>query len=93
MTIVLQLIFVRTGEIKDPKRHIGIYGYKLSTLNKLVKLKPTPNELQLKLEQLRFLENNYSIYVTNFNEEIPHGIDTYEDVIFAKEYLKKNEDI
>jgi len=85
--------FVRTGEIKDPKRHIGIYGYKLSTLNKLVKLKPTSNELQLKLEQLRFLENNYSIYVTNFDEEIPHGIDTNEDVISAKEYLKKNEDI
>ena len=49
--------------------------------------------MQLKLEQLRFLENNYSIYVTNFDEEIPHGIDTNEDVISAKEYLKKNEDI
>ena len=85
--------FVRTGEINDPKRHIGIYGYKLSTLNKLVELRPTPNELELKLEQLRFLENHYSIFVTHFNEEIPHGIDTSEDVVSAKEYLQNNEDI
>ena len=85
--------FVRTGVIKNPKRHIGIYGYTLSTLNKLVKLEPTQNELDLKLEQLRFLEHGYSIYVTNFNEEIPHGIDTNENVSSAREYLKKNEDI
>ena len=85
--------FVRTGKINNPRRHIGVYGYRLNTLNKLVNLKPTSNELELKLEQLRFLENNYSIYVTDFNEEIPHGIDTNEDVISAIKYLKKNEDI
>ena len=44
--------FVRTGKINNPRRHIGVYGYRLSTLNKLVNLKPTPNELELKLEQL-----------------------------------------
>ena len=82
--------FVRTGKINNPRRHIGVYGYRLSTLNKLVNLKPTPNELELKLEQLRFLENNYSINVTNIKGDIPHGIDTNEDVISAKRYLNEN---
>ena len=80
--------FVRTGNIEDPKRHIGIYGYSFKTLNELVKLKPTKSELSLKLEQLRFLENNYSIYVTEYNEQIPNGIDTQEDVENALNFLK-----
>ena len=80
--------FVRTGNIKDPKRHIGIYGYSFKTLNELVKLKPTKSELSLKLEQLRFLENNYSIYVSEYDEQIPNGIDTQEDVENALNFLK-----
>ena len=80
--------FVRTGNIEDPKRHIGIYGYSFKTLNELVKLKPTKSELSLKLEQLRFLENNYSIYVSEYDEQIPNGIDTQEDVENALNYLK-----
>ena len=80
--------FVRTGNIEDPKRHIGIYGYSFKTLNELVKLKPTKSELSLKLEQLRFLENNYSIYVTEYDEQIPNGIDTLEDVENALNFLK-----
>ena len=79
--------FVRTGRINNPKRHIGIYGYRFSTLEKLVKLEPTPNEIEFKLEQLRFLENDFSIYVTNFNGYIHHGIDTIEDVQRANNYL------
>ena len=80
--------FVRTGNIEDPKRHIGIYGYSFKTLNELVKLKPTKSELSLKLEQLRFLENNYSIYVSEYDEQIPNGIDTQEDVDNALNFLK-----
>jgi len=80
--------FVRTGNIKDPRRHLGIYGYSFKTLNELVKLKPTRNELSLKLEQLRFLENNYSIYVSGYDKQIPNGIDTQEDVENALNYLK-----
>ena len=60
--------FVRTGSIKNPKRHVGIYGYNFKTLNQLVNLDPTKNELKYKLEQLRFLENNYSIYVSHYKE-------------------------
>ena len=80
--------FTRDGAIKNPYRHIGIYGYSLKTLKELVSLKPTKNELSLKLEQLRFLENDYSIYVSKYNGEILRGIDTKEDLEFANQYLK-----
>jgi CMP-2-keto-3-deoxyoctulosonic acid synthetase len=30
----------------------------------------------------------YSIYVSEFNEGIPPGIDTAEDVILANKYIK-----
>ena len=80
--------FIREGIIENPKRHIGIYGYSFKTLSELISLKPTSNELLYKLEQLRFLENNYSIYVSEYNKEIPAGIDTEEDLDNANKYLK-----
>ena len=79
--------FLRTGSLNNPMRHIGIYGYSLKTLNQLVSLKPTENEIKLKLEQLRFLENDFSIYVSNYIDDIPDGIDTADDVLKAKSYL------
>tara|TARA_Y100000768_G_C23983543_1_gene687355 strand:+ start:917 stop:1630 length:714 start_codon:yes stop_codon:yes gene_type:complete len=79
--------FLRTGSLNNPMRHIGIYGYSLKTLNQLVSLNPTENEIKLKLEQLRFLENDFSIYVSNYIDDIPDGIDTADDVIKAKSYL------
>jgi 3-deoxy-manno-octulosonate cytidylyltransferase (CMP-KDO synthetase) len=72
-------------------RHIGIYGYRMKTLRKLVNLKPTKHELFHKLEQLRFMDNNYSIYMTHYKNEIPSGIDTQEDVDQAINYLLTNE--
>ena len=79
--------FLRTGSLNNPMRHIGVYGYSLKTLNQLVSLKPTENEIKLKLEQLRFLENDFSIYVSNYIDDIPDGIDTADDVLKAKSYL------
>ena len=79
--------FTRVESLDSPMRHIGIYGYSLETLNKLVNLEPTKNELELKLEQLRFIENGYSIFVSKHNDQIPNGIDTPEDVINANLYL------
>ena len=69
-------------------RHIGIYGYTYKTLSKIISLEPTSNELEHKLEQLRFLDNNLSIYMSQYKGEVPPGIDTQEDVIRAEEYLK-----
>ena len=58
-------------------------------MTQLIKLKPTNNELSLNLEQIRFLENNYSIFVSHFDNEIPNGIDTQDDVDNALMYLKQ----
>lgn len=60
-------------------RHIGLYGYKAETLFKITKLEPSALELQEKLEQLRWLENGYSIHVAPTTMETPN-IDTPEDV-------------
>ena len=50
-------------------------------------LDPSDRELNLKLEQLRFIDNNYSIFVSLYKESIQSGIDTQEDVDNANAYL------
>ena len=68
-------------------RHIGIYGYTFETLEKLVALEPSSREIELKLEQLRFMDNKYSIYVSQYKNLIQSGIDTSDDVDAAILYL------
>jgi 3-deoxy-manno-octulosonate cytidylyltransferase (CMP-KDO synthetase) len=43
-------------------------------------LQPTPNELQEKLEQLRFLDHGYNIFVEDYACMPPIGIDTPADL-------------
>jgi len=68
-------------------RHIGIYGYTFETLEKLVALEPSAREIELKLEQLRFMDNKYSIFVSQYRNSIQSGIDTSDDVDAAILYL------
>ena len=67
--------------------HIGIYLYKVSTLEKITSLKQTINEKSLRLEQLRALENNIDISLV-LSESYPIGIDTQEDYIKVKKLLE-----
>ncbi len=55
----------------DIYKHIGIYGYKISVLQEIVKLSPTENEKKHHLEQLRWMDNGYKIKV---------GITSYESI-------------
>lgn len=73
-------------ELGDRKVHIGIYGFRKDILMKITKLKPSTLEKAEKLEQLRWLENGYSIHLalTNYNG---FGIDTPDDLKRAKEFL------
>tara|TARA_B100000945_G_scaffold309491_1_gene300395 strand:+ start:496 stop:1200 length:705 start_codon:yes stop_codon:yes gene_type:complete len=63
--------------------HIGIYLYEVSTLEKFFNLAQTTNEKKMKLEQLRFIDNNINIDVY-FTKQSPIGIDTKEDYLRAK---------
>lgn len=69
-------------------QHIGVYAFRWSTLQKIVKLESSKLELQESLEQLRWLENGYSIHciITDYNG---FGIDTEHDLIKAREILGK----
>ena len=60
------------------KKHIGMYGFRFSIFNELLKLEESYLEKSEKLEQLRWLENGYSIYVAETNYE-SKSIDTLED--------------
>jgi len=60
-------------------KHIGIYAYRTSVLEKLVQLEPAPPELAESLEQLRWLWNGYRIY-TDVTEYETIGVDTPEDL-------------
>jgi len=63
----------------DFYQHIGIYGFQASVLKELSKLSVSPLEQQESLEQLRWLDNGYSIFmqITSFES---FGVDTPEDL-------------
>jgi len=58
--------------------HLGIYAYRRDFLEKLVRMDQTPLEVAEKLEQLRVLENGYSIRVV-LTDYAGIGIDTRAD--------------
>jgi 3-deoxy-manno-octulosonate cytidylyltransferase (CMP-KDO synthetase) len=60
-------------------KHIGIYSYRKDVLTKLSELPPSPLELIEKLEQLRALEEGFTIKVKETVYET-FGVDTPEDL-------------
>jgi 3-deoxy-manno-octulosonate cytidylyltransferase (CMP-KDO synthetase) len=68
-------------------KHIGIYAYTKSFLLKFSKLKVSRLECLEKLEQLRILENGYSIMVTETTLN-SIGVDMPEDLVTIKTAIK-----
>jgi len=68
-------------------KHIGIYAYTKSFLLKFSKLKVSRLECLEKLEQLRILENGYSIMVTETTLN-SIGVDQPEDLINVEAAIK-----
>ena len=61
------------------KRHIGIYAYRVSALQRFVTLPLSYLENQERLEQLRLLENGMHIVTQEACEQVHAGIDTPAD--------------
>ncbi|MBS2210417.1 3-deoxy-manno-octulosonate cytidylyltransferase [Carboxylicivirga mesophila] len=66
-------------EMHQYYNHVGLYGYRADVLFEITQLAIGQLESAESLEQLRWLENGYSIRVEQTTEE-SHGIDTPEDL-------------
>tara|TARA_Y100000992_G_scaffold132229_1_gene87289 strand:+ start:5889 stop:6626 length:738 start_codon:yes stop_codon:yes gene_type:complete len=67
--------------------HIGIYSYRVDTLEKFVNFHQTKNEIDNNLEQLRALDNKLRINVA-LAKTSPIGVDTKEDYIAIKKIME-----
>jgi len=78
----------RDGAAPQYWKHIGLYAYRKSTLNRFPTLPTSLLEQTERLEQLRFLENGISIHVepTDFDTI---GVDTEEDLKRVEALLRR----
>lgn len=77
------------GNIGDYKRHLGIYAYRKDFLMKYTTLEPSFLEQREKLEQLRAIENGYTI-LTAMVEKAWDGVDTEEQYQAFVERMTKS---
>ena len=69
-------------------KHIGIYAFRNSFLNKFKKFKQTNLEVTEMIEALRIIEHGYSIHMVEIDHE-QISIDTIDDFNKAKSLLNK----
>jgi 3-deoxy-manno-octulosonate cytidylyltransferase (CMP-KDO synthetase) len=87
--------FVKNTSLKDWTKkhtfykHLGLYGYKMDTLNEISHMQPTVLEEAEGLEQLRWLENGKKIYTAITRHE-SLSIDTPEDLKKAEKMLEQH---
>jgi 3-deoxy-manno-octulosonate cytidylyltransferase (CMP-KDO synthetase) len=80
--------FDRDGARPRYFKHLGLYAYRKSALDRFVTLPESSLEKSERLEQLRFLEHGIPIYVG----ETPHdsvGVDTEDDLQHVIDILRK----
>lgn len=75
-----------------PRRHIGLYAYRVGFLHRYGQLAPAPVEQWEALEQLRALWHGFHIHVIDCAHPPAPGVDTPEDLarvqkIFADEFV------
>mgnify|MGYP006141710615 FL=1 len=86
----LALSFKRNHIFKEEENiyhHIGIYAYKVKTLEKFISLNQSKNEIKNKLEQLRVLDNDLKINIA-LAKSSPIGVDTKEDYLALKKIME-----
>ncbi|KEZ52164.1 3-deoxy-manno-octulosonate cytidylyltransferase [Metabacillus indicus] len=69
-------------------KHIGIYAYRKSFLLDYVQLPYSKLENAESLEQLRAIENGFSIHVSEI-DKVLIGVDTPDDIQAVEKYLKR----
>lgn len=69
--------------------HIGVYAYRRSALERFINLPQSERETLFKLEQLRALDNNMNIGAALI-DNLPLGVDTYDDLELVREVMKKS---
>ncbi len=79
--------YFRSGEPLY-RKHLGIYAYRAETLGEIAALPPSPLERAESLEQLRWLEAGYAIWVGEAASD-SIGVDTPEDLARAELLMKK----
>jgi 3-deoxy-manno-octulosonate cytidylyltransferase (CMP-KDO synthetase) len=95
--------FDRDGEVDSKKdsrgkaetgmlgyKHIGLYAYRKTFLLEFPKLRASRLEQAEKLEQLRILENGFSIKVVETNEN-SIGVDCEADRVKVEQYLNQQQ--
>jgi len=73
----------RIKDAEKYKAHMGIYAYRSTILKEITTLTPSPLELSESLEQLRWLQNGYTIHCVK-SKTPSIGIDTPEDLSLAR---------
>lgn len=73
------------------KRHIGIYGYRVSTLNRFVSWSRSLLEVSERLEQLRAMHHGVRIIMDEAVQRVPAGVDTPEDLEAVRRFLTDSE--
>lgn len=88
--------FQRHPEAGTPVyKHIGLYAYRFSTLERLVALEPSPLEMAESLEQLRALENGIPIRIvlTGYRGRTPWSVDSPRDAEIAAQIITREGEI
>jgi 3-deoxy-manno-octulosonate cytidylyltransferase (CMP-KDO synthetase) len=82
--------FPRTSHPTDYYQHIGIYGYRMSALERFARFGPSDLELIEGLEQLRALEADLRIKAIATELDYPGiSIDTQADIAQARQWLRQ----
>ena len=71
----------------DFYKHVGMYAYRMDILKAITKLGVSPLEKAESLEQLRWMENGYTITVAKTDVETM-CVDTPEELEIAKKHLR-----
>jgi 3-deoxy-manno-octulosonate cytidylyltransferase (CMP-KDO synthetase) len=70
--------------------HVGLYAFRLETLEEFVALGPSPLEMAEKLEMLRLIENEIPIHV-EITDHVSMCVDRPEDIAVAERILMEKD--